>query len=575
MSQEPTISIVTVSYNQCDFIRQNIESVKNQNYPKIEHIIVDGGSTDGTLEILKEYPHLVWSSEPDHGQSHALNKGFRKAKGEFLGWINSDDWYEPNVLRQVVEALKEYPVVLGGCEKSTRDGSRIEVNPNVPRNFFDILKYWVMFSTPDQPGVFFRKSALEEVQLAPGIFLDEELDYCMDVELWMRLSKKNKFQHQLPLVTSHFRWYEDSKTGSNMAAAYRETSRIFVRHAANFGKRERSISFVLPVHNYNEWVNSTVDSLSKQIFQEFEVLIVDYGNPADKSRAMRRSVVDLGEKYKNCCIRYCKAWAEGIEDPNVLYAINHAVDVASAPLLVYLEPGVTVQNDFALQVSNLFKIDPYGCALPLKNSPEVIKAMTTPMQGHNFFSVASIFSSTPLGFNFAVRKAAMIELGGIKSWNAPFVALRELLLRLSYKSWSISIDNNLAISPAPSSFWSAEDQESIAVLTNYINAKIISEVHTEFLSDPFAETRAKHGVNLGFTPNLISSVQRVLSYAPSYWADMRFTKTRVALEETVQQHPDFAPGWFFLARDYKKAGDLAKADEIYKQFIKAKEREVI
>ena len=92
------ISIVTCSYNQAEFIRQNIESVLNQNYPNFEHLIIDGGSTDGTIEILKEYPHLNWVSEPDRGQSDALNKGFRKASGDIIAWINSDDMLAPNAL---------------------------------------------------------------------------------------------------------------------------------------------------------------------------------------------------------------------------------------------------------------------------------------------------------------------------------------------------------------------------------------------------------------------------------------------------------------------------------------------
>ena len=95
----PKISIVTPSYNSAKFIEDCIQSVLKQNYPNFEHIVIDGGSTDGTVEILKQYPHLKWISEPDEGQSDALNKGFKMAEGDILGWLNADDVYLKNVFQ--------------------------------------------------------------------------------------------------------------------------------------------------------------------------------------------------------------------------------------------------------------------------------------------------------------------------------------------------------------------------------------------------------------------------------------------------------------------------------------------
>ena len=109
MNQYPIISIVTPSYNQGKFIEDTIQSVLIQNYPNFEHIIVDNCSTDGTVEILKKYPFLKWISEPDKGQTDALNKGFRKATGDIIAYLNSDDQYCPGVFLTVADYFLEHP----------------------------------------------------------------------------------------------------------------------------------------------------------------------------------------------------------------------------------------------------------------------------------------------------------------------------------------------------------------------------------------------------------------------------------------------------------------------------------
>ena len=124
----PLISIVTPSLNQGAYIEENIKSVLEQKYPHFEHIIIDGSSTDGTIDILMKYGHVKWVSEKDNGQSEAINKGFKMAKGEIIGWLNSDDCYEPNTLFTVIQELNSAEhkyVVFGDCYAIDEKGNRI------------------------------------------------------------------------------------------------------------------------------------------------------------------------------------------------------------------------------------------------------------------------------------------------------------------------------------------------------------------------------------------------------------------------------------------------------------------
>jgi len=177
------VSILTPSYNQGEYIEQTIASVAAQEYPELEHIVIDGGSTDGTVALLKKYPYIKWKSERDKGQADALNKGLAMSTGEIIGWINSDDYYNPGIIHEVVIHFLDPAVqwVIGNisylyeCDKMVmEDKSPVVTYRNLLRNP-DIVR---------QQATFFRKTAIESV----GGW-NERLYMTMDYDLWVRMAK--------------------------------------------------------------------------------------------------------------------------------------------------------------------------------------------------------------------------------------------------------------------------------------------------------------------------------------------------------------------------------------------------
>jgi glycosyltransferase involved in cell wall biosynthesis len=203
----PFVSIVTPSYNAAAYLRATIESVLRQGYPRFEHLVMDGGSTDGTMEILRCYPHLVWVSEKDRGQSHALNKGFQRAKGEIIGWLNADDTYEPNAILTAVQYFQGNPgidMVCSDVNIINESGAKVGVSRSKP---FDVLE--LLTSNPvKQPTVFMRRRVIDEL-----VGVDEQYHYVMDHELWLRAGTAGFKMHYLQGITlANFRLCEGTKS---------------------------------------------------------------------------------------------------------------------------------------------------------------------------------------------------------------------------------------------------------------------------------------------------------------------------------------------------------------------------
>jgi len=238
-SNLPTIGIVTPSFNQGEFLEETIRSVLLQGYPNLEYVVIDGGSTDDSLAIIRKYSDFLtfWRSEPDGGQSAAINYGHQKLSGEVACWLNSDDYFHPNALFALAEAYRHNPdavVWVGACSLVERDGHLIE---NAVPEVGSASKFanWGRAAYTEgecawvpQPSCFYRR---EDFLNIGG--LNEDLYFTLDVDLWIKLARLGLF-YVLPEVISAARIYEGIKTSQNYPG--RMAEHIVINWAA--GERE-------------------------------------------------------------------------------------------------------------------------------------------------------------------------------------------------------------------------------------------------------------------------------------------------------------------------------------------------
>ena len=218
-------SIITPSYNQGRFIADCIESVLSQDGVEFEHIVIDAGSTDETLEVLSNYSHLKWKSEPDKGMSDGINKGFLQATGDWLMWLNCDDYLEPGTLTKVANFIVKHPyvdVVHGDFILVKEDKTSIRRKLDTPVDEWDMLFVGCVIPST---STFYRRGIIDS-----GHLLDINYKNTMDLEYYLRLMRLGYRFAYLPEALASFRWYDGSTTLKNLDRMHTEALRCRREH---------------------------------------------------------------------------------------------------------------------------------------------------------------------------------------------------------------------------------------------------------------------------------------------------------------------------------------------------------
>ena len=263
---KPLVSIITPSYNQAKFLEAAMASVLNQNYPAIEYIVVDGGSSDGSQEIIKSFADQLawWVSEPDQGQADAINKGFKKASGEIIAWLNSDDLYLPWTVFEAVQAFSENPdvgMIYGDAVSADGEGRLLNELRFESWGVKDLLQFRVIC----QPAVFMKRSVVEKVG-----YLDSSYHFFLDHQLWIRLARITNLRH-ISRIWAVSRYHAEAKNVTMASQCGKEVFRIL-----DWAGTQTDLSGVLKENQQLIWAGA---------YQIIARYLLDGGMPRDAFRS--------------------------------------------------------------------------------------------------------------------------------------------------------------------------------------------------------------------------------------------------------------------------------------------------
>jgi glycosyltransferase involved in cell wall biosynthesis len=277
----PKLSIIVPSYNQGEYLEETIISIVNQDYPNKELIIIDGGSTDNSVEVIRKYEkHITyWVSEKDNGQAHAINKGFEKATGDYIAWMNSDDIYYDSALMTIFSKkdIASFDFIYGSVRSGRFSNNASFTNSwkNEKFSLFNLLHFFysIDYIIPSQ-SVFVRKAFLEENGIT---FLDESFDFCMDLEWYCRIALATPEYYKYREVLSFFRINQTTKTGSKNGIQ-QEAIQIFLNYRRYLKRGEEKRLFrTLYYHRVLKKINQRIIknnlvSLSAILFKKPDVV---------------------------------------------------------------------------------------------------------------------------------------------------------------------------------------------------------------------------------------------------------------------------------------------------------------
>jgi glycosyltransferase involved in cell wall biosynthesis len=277
----PRISVVTPSFNQGQFLERTIRSVLDENYPDLEYIVIDGGSTDQSVEVIKRYESQLayWVSEPDGGQSNAINKGLRRATGTILAWLNSDDCYLPGTLQTIAETALAHPAAGAyvGAGDVVDVSERVIRHAEPPSNIsLETMYQWMRGRDFMQPSCFFRDTAWRAV--AP---LDESIHIAFDVDLWMRMAKAGQTFVAIDRLLSKSLSHPTAKTTAYIGLSIVDFAIVAMRHGGEREARKLLEDMAIRL----SWSEPNLEKILKNpVLKRLEPLIGLFVKPAIRRR---------------------------------------------------------------------------------------------------------------------------------------------------------------------------------------------------------------------------------------------------------------------------------------------------
>lgn len=249
----PKISIVTPSYNQAEFLEYTIRSVLDQGYPNLEYIVIDGGSTDGSVDIIKKYADRItyWVSEKDKGQYDAINKGFSHSTGDIMGWINSSDLYYPwtfKIIAEIFENISEAEWIMGVPTHLSKGNAPQRVGFPKAKNIYDVIKgdyKWIQ-----QESVFWKRNLWNKA----GGQLDIKIKYAEDFNLWLKFFKHARLYY-VNTILAAFRYHDIRRGGGKFSINNEyeaEANGVFAEFKSSIAKRYRVRAFLVKIFSLNK-----------------------------------------------------------------------------------------------------------------------------------------------------------------------------------------------------------------------------------------------------------------------------------------------------------------------------------